>query len=48
MFMCRLFLGFNLAFVMFTALDNDKMKADYYDEDDYYVDLNDCDDYMEI
>jgi magnesium-transporting ATPase (P-type) len=46
--MCRLFLAFNIGFVIFSAMDNEKAKSDYYDEDEYYGDLNDLDDYEEI
>jgi hypothetical protein len=46
--MCRLFLGFNIPFVIFSVLDHDKLKAEFYDEDEYYGDFNDLDDYEEI
>jgi hypothetical protein len=46
--MCRLFIAFNIWFVIFSAMDNEKAKSDYYDEDEYYGDLNDLDDYEEI
>lgn len=40
MHLSRLVLGFNLAFVIFSVIQ-ERLKADYYDEDEFYGGLND-------
>jgi len=44
---CRFILGFNLIFVVFSVIQ-DRLKADYYDEDEFYGPLTDPDEYLEF